>query len=1325
MQQIPFSGTGPIADQILNGTLRVQDPIVQLVLDNLKRQPGVQTISPQVTLEEVKGKFQNWKETTSTSPITKRHLGHYQCLTRIVDAEEEEDPTDEVRRARKILNAHFLLVAYSVKFGISLTRWQNVVNSMIEKEPGNPKIHRLRVIHLYEADYNLILGIFWSRKLVRQAEDKRLFNSGCYGSRPGLSAVDPVLLEELQVSISYLSRTNQVTFHNDATSCYDRIIIALANLVARRFGMPAAIAKLHGATLEQMQYYVSTALGILAESYSHSYSGDSPIYGTGQGSCASPSIWLQICSILFDCHNQKSYGAHYQSPDGTIQFKTSMTGFVDDTKGQVNDLMEPHPMPLQELIAHMQADAQLRGDLLHVTGGALEIPKCNYYVMNWKFQSSGIPELDADVNTLLHLENGDRTSSVTLTNDAIVVAHKTLGTWKSAARDQTRQVAELQIKCNEYSRTIMASPLTRVDNWTAYYAIYLPRLTFVLPTSYIPASTLKRIEQRAVGATLCKGGFVSTFPRKVAFGPNKYGGNDMRPLDIEQLVQQTQTILKHLRSQGENNDMLRITLSWAQTATGMSFPLLAEPTNSVPHLECEWLQSIRAGLGGINGHIAMVQSYTLTQRRVNDKHIMDEVCASNHYTTNQVRRINACRVYLQVTLLSDITQPNGKLIIPKYYKGDLSERVNWPTMTYPRQHKPDRTSWGLWRRSLHQLYLKHDKKTLRTALGIWHPAENNHQKWKWNYAWGVLHVQQTETSPIVRCALQSSVRRKFQFARRGTIVPCVPEESIPVDVTATATHQQVAFSQMFPLPSRPEILPATNIKEMIDQLPKSLQQLVNHIETMASEEDVNRCLQLQHPIYLASDGGAIPGRASYGWILQIGDTKIARGKGPTYGDDTRSFRAEGYGMASALLYLRMIQRERRFTRDRRSINTIICDNEGLLLRIAEASEWKYTTPNVTLRAEWDIESVILDLHKQLNMRFAFKHVKSHQDDNPQATLTLETRLNIEADRLATEYMTEDETHRPTVTLFPTAKAQLIIGGVSVTRKIPQALRFAAGSGPIRQYLRERNEWTEQTLEEIDWDAHGASHSYHRPQRCYLIKLCHRHLPLGKTLHRRNNKYPATCPGCRDTLECQTHYLQCSSPSRLQWRITFLTALRTKLTALRTAPHLQEAILGCIDNTLAARDVSTAGPFQEALLSQERIGWIGMLRGYWSSKWQEAYNNTYAIPQTETRKERNKRQQDMTRWQKKVIQTMWGQLIDLWTLRNTERHGWDTESRNNARREVLHHELAEIYIQKHEYPARVQRLLRATYELHITESITKIADWLDAYKGTFAVTWSPD
>jgi hypothetical protein len=162
-------------------------------------------------------------------------------------------------------------------------------------------------------------------------------------------------------------------------------------------------------------------------------------------------------------------------------------------------------------------------------------------------------------------------------------------------------------------------------------------------------------------------------------------------------------------------------------------------------------------------------------------------------------------------------------------------------------------------------------------------------------------------------------------------------------------------------------------------------------------------------------------------------------------------------MASALLYLRLLHKQIEFTRDRRSKNILIYDNEGLLIRILEAVQWSYTPPNVTLRAEWDIESVILETYRQLNFRFDFKHVKSHQDDDaPVASLSLATRLNIKADRLATEYVQEDLHRRPIAALFPSAKAQLIINGKLITHKIPQVICFAVGSLQIRQYLMERN-----------------------------------------------------------------------------------------------------------------------------------------------------------------------------------------------------------------------------------------------------------------------------
>jgi hypothetical protein len=136
---------------------------------------------------------------------------------------------------------------------------------------------------------------------------------------------------------------------------------------------------------------------------------------------------------------------------------------------------------------------------------------------------------------------------------------------------------------------------------------------------------------------------------------------------------------------------------------------------------------------------------------------------------------------------------------------------------------------------------------------------------------------------------------------------------------------------------------------MILQLHRSLQTLVRTVERVATEEELLQCIASRQIIRIASGGGAISGRASYGWILQIGNTPIAKGKGPTFGDDPGLFRAEGYGMVSALIYLRLLQRQYDFKRERNTTNMLICDNEGLLIRIEKANSWPYITPNVTLR----------------------------------------------------------------------------------------------------------------------------------------------------------------------------------------------------------------------------------------------------------------------------------------------------------------------------------------------------------------------------------------
>ena len=147
---------------------------------------------------------------------------------------EENAEKDEWNHMQScLLRLHVQMLNYALERGYAYVRWRAVVNTILFKDPDNVRIHRTRVIHIYEADYNLMLGIKW-RAALYQAEEFRAFNDGQFGSRPRRNAADPVFIEELQFEISRASRKMLLQTNYDATSCYDRILPNLATLVSRK-----------------------------------------------------------------------------------------------------------------------------------------------------------------------------------------------------------------------------------------------------------------------------------------------------------------------------------------------------------------------------------------------------------------------------------------------------------------------------------------------------------------------------------------------------------------------------------------------------------------------------------------------------------------------------------------------------------------------------------------------------------------------------------------------------------------------------------------------------------------------------------------------------------------------------------------------------------------------------------------------------------------------------------------------------------------------------------------------------------------------------------
>lgn len=239
----------------------------------------------------------------------------------------------------EICMLHLRLINYALTRGYSYrTRWQQVVNSMIWKEPGNHKIHRTRVIHLFEADYNLALSLKWREALFQAERTGRLYK-GQYGLRPRKSAFDPVLLEVLQTEMSRITRKSLVLMNFDATSCYDRILPSLANLASRKFGVPSTVTQINVQTLEKTSYCLHTGIG-MSSNTGYSHCEDNPIYGIGQGAGHASQTWNFISSVLLECHEEQVEGAKYEYPDRSEQSSLPMVGYVDDNNAQCNQFRQ-------------------------------------------------------------------------------------------------------------------------------------------------------------------------------------------------------------------------------------------------------------------------------------------------------------------------------------------------------------------------------------------------------------------------------------------------------------------------------------------------------------------------------------------------------------------------------------------------------------------------------------------------------------------------------------------------------------------------------------------------------------------------------------------------------------------------------------------------------------------------------------------------------------------------------------------------------------------------------------------------------------------------
>jgi hypothetical protein len=324
LNKLGWNSCSDEAEQLLSGQippeLQTSNPYVMDILHYIAQRTQLPEINTYLSPEDVAQGFWKWKETTSTSP-SGCHLG----LRRIPAIPTMEVETEKIRSGILRIQTHIINIPMT--HGFSPKRWQKVVNAMLEKSPGNPLLHKLGVIHILEADYNLALKAIFGR-LLHNCETHGMLGEQQDGFRKGRSTTRTLLINEIINDYNKRLRIDNYTGMTDISGCFDRILPSIIALLNRKNGCTREAIRMHSETLSRAEYHIKTQHGISSEFYSNA---TKPVYGNGQGAGDSPSQWCQQSALLFQLYKSKMPGAQMSTKQRNKEINIAMAAFADDT----------------------------------------------------------------------------------------------------------------------------------------------------------------------------------------------------------------------------------------------------------------------------------------------------------------------------------------------------------------------------------------------------------------------------------------------------------------------------------------------------------------------------------------------------------------------------------------------------------------------------------------------------------------------------------------------------------------------------------------------------------------------------------------------------------------------------------------------------------------------------------------------------------------------------------------------------------------------------------------------------------------------------------
>jgi ribonuclease HI len=796
---------------------------------------------------------------------------------------------------------------------------------------------------------------------------------------------------------------------------------------------------------------------------------------------------------------------------------------------------------------------------------------------------------------------------------------------------------------------------------------------------------------------LTKSKLSQNFPRAVLYGPQADMGLGKTNIYLRQGLSQIAILQKFLGSPTITGQLIAACIESAKVEIGIGRDLFSlDYALYSSWLTPCWIKSIWQ-FAHHNDIIIQDRSTPLLQlRRSNDLFLM-EIFSQGEYafSTAALQHINRCRIYLNVTTLSDICTGDGKEIVKLYYHGERDP--SRPTYyKWPVQPKPSRYAWRLWRKAIKVNFLQPQAgMTLMYAMrrpGRW--TDGRKDDWIWFYF--------PRTDRIYK---RDGVRWKI-FKRRGRG---------RMARSSTYVYQHDALGPPNGL-VRATIERGTRDRLHLSGFAKEgpngfighphLDYPTDTARTIGDIDQLTRGIQ-EGNLRLVCDGSYKPeeGLGTAAWIIETEDQQhkvIGCHEVPGHHSFQCSYRSEFFGILGAIMTINRICKEHQIHEG--SI-TLKCDGKGSI----DVINYLHAVINNT-RLHFDIIGSIKRAIDTSPIQWTFQHIKGHQDDAENFEyLDRWAQLNVMADQLAKNHRQQIHQHGTSqaedltlpFTLCAVRWEQYPGMYIHISSKLQNTLEHLITQRTLRTYWETKHNIVGRQKRYVDWEVSNKSaKSYKR--KIWLAKWESGICGVGKMLKAWNYQNHDHCPRCGKHAEDVTHVVRCREPEATALWKKEIKKLEVWMTTNGGHPEMISAVCSNLNHWRDPEAIALRTPLtRDAVYEQSQIGWGKLLFGLMSKRWRQIQQQHFL---------NNNSQKSATLWMAKVQRRIWEIAWELWMHRNNMLHD-DNKSVHYEEASAIRREIRKEYRRQQWATQDHVYLFQTSVQDRLNDSITRQQLWL--------------